>query len=135
MPAGVDPLRHFHTACTWREPARRFGFQIEIVHLATNLPADFQDIAKSSRRDEPDAGAFSFEHGVGRYGGAVDEARDRGWRYGKTIAKDIERGHHGAARIVACRRQFQNVRVRRRYADDIGERAADIDANVDAVNR
>ena len=113
-----------------REEHRRFRLQHEIVHRAPHLAADFEHVLEPGGREEPDPGALSLQHGVGGDRRAVDEAGDRVRRDAPLPLHQAERFDRAGARVAGCRRDLRQPHVAGRIdADDVGERAADIDAD------
>ena len=91
---------------------RRGAMRVPVVEIGTRLAADGERVFKSGGGDEGDAGAFAFEQGVGRDGGAVADFQLIGaglrWR---CVAHGFE---NGAARILGRGTQLEDFDAFRR---------------------
>ncbi|MCZ7659792.1 MAG: hypothetical protein M5U07_18885 [Xanthobacteraceae bacterium] len=126
----ADPLRHLMPHASRRQKGRRLGIERELVHLVTHLPPDLQHVAESLGGDDADLGALALQHGVGRDRGAVHEARDLVGRQAPLRLHALERFEHREARIAARGRDLHDPGGRAGPAyDDVGEGAADVDAD------
>ena len=96
----------------------------DVVELRPRLPADADDVFEPFGRDERDARALALEHRVGRDGRSMDDVviclvLGESSRRPSRMARD---GSSGVDRSLCT------TRPRRSETDEIGERAAGIDA-------
>ena len=110
---------------------RRDRFQHDAVQILAELVADLDRVAKSFAGDQADLRAFALEHRIGGDRCAVQEARDVACRNAEIACEMADGAQHGLARIAARGGNLQHAhRFAGAAADDVGEGAADIDANV-----
>ena len=113
---------------------RRTRLEPQIIQIATALPADLQHVAKSGRGQQPNARPLALQHRVGRNRRAMHEARDRRRRHTMLVRQLADRRSHRDIFRSAARRDLQDpqrARFIRRH--NIGECAADIDADLIAA--
>ncbi len=125
----IEALAHLVDAVAGQQHFRRRRKDVEHL-VAAPLPADLVDVAETAGGDQADAHALAFEHGVERRGRAVQDQRHRiGAELGGKIARDLLH-HRGGLRRIGC--VFADGDQRRRVlveGGDVGEGAADVDAD------
>ncbi len=124
-----DALSHLGAARAGGQPAGRLGFQRKVVKLVAHLAADLQRVAKTLGGDKADARTLPLEHGIGRDRRPVREAGDRRRRDAVLVVQPAQRLGGGEAAVLRGRRQLHGQHAVRAGADDIGEGAADVDAD------
>ena len=94
--------------------------------VAAITPAHFQRVAKAGRGDQADAGAFAFEQRIGAHRGAVHDGAEIGHR--PELPQAFQKPHR---LIAAIGRHLAGLELAGIGVEieQIGERAADIDAN------
>ncbi len=114
---------------------RRRLLVLELVHHRDPQPPQLEHVAEAGRRQQRAARALPFEHRVRGDRRRVHDLRDaRGRRPG--LLQQLEDALDDAARVVVGRRQHL-LRAQRAVGaeqDDVGERAADVDADPVAVS-
>jgi hypothetical protein len=132
---GTDPLRYLERQMLRHVRRRKFRCQLQRIHLAA-LPIH-QDVRKALRHQERRARGLTFDDGIGRARGAVDQ-------HGCVAHEVLERHAHLVGGIADGRRQAGKTPLRRgqRLADGqpafvvrdhhVGERAAGV--NRDAIH-
>src|SRR4029077_5692416 len=76
LSVGADAPLYFHAPCPRGEPTGGLGFEPEIVHLATHLPPDLENVAKACGGNDADTSTLAFDDGVGRHRCAVCKTHD-----------------------------------------------------------
>ena len=130
---GVEPFVDGDPQVTRHEHRRLLpGHVVEPWHAQR---ADLQDVAEALGRDQAGPGPLTLENGIRGYGRAVTDLRDLG-RSEPAGPQNLAEAGHDRARIVVDRgRDLLGVQraVGAQY-DDIGEGAADIDADPNAAH-
>jgi hypothetical protein len=128
-PAGrVEPLVDRDPQMT-RHQYRRLlpGHVVETRHAQR---ADLQNVAEALSCDQAGPGALALQDGIGRHGRAVPDLRDLG-RSEPAGPQDLAEAGHDRTRIIVDRgRDLLGLeRAVGAQHDDVGERAADVDAD------
>ena len=132
-PVGRHALRHLLAQRAGREEHRRLGLEDEVVHLVPHLAADLEHVLEALGREQADLRALALEHGVGGDRGAVHEADDL-VRPTRAIPAACSPSHAftpalGLRRVVGIlTRRITPLAV---ATDDVGEGAADVDADLE----
>ncbi len=118
---GVEAFRYLVTQGGGDE--RRGAVLAEAVEVRAVLAADDEDVGKTFGGEEGRAGTQPLQQGVGGYRGAVDHRR--------CLAHPQVRqpGHDGAALVAGRRGRFVDAQPAVHQPHEIGERAADVDAD------
>ena len=129
---GADPPAH-REAQIARHQHRRVGGAV-VPRVLAQAAAGFEAVAEPGRRQQPDAPALALQQRVGRHRRAVQEERavaeERREREPERFARLLQRRDRPRARILRHRRHLEHRRPPARVGDhEIGERAADIDAD------
>lgn len=133
IPARVHPLAHLGDHRAGQERGRRSVGEVEAIGADRVLLADMEQVAKAARGDQAQPRAFPLEHEIGRQRGGVDEAGDLRRIAGCGVEALADGGQHSADRIVGRGQRLDVVdRTQRVGEHEIGEGAADIDADEDA---
>src|SRR5262249_1507430 len=102
----------------------------EVIKPRRAQRADFQDVAEALRGDQPDLGALVLEDGVRGDRGAVADFLDLPAGEAGFAQRLIEPVDQRARVVVDARGYFLDVdRAVGAEHDDVGERAADVDAD------
>ena len=131
----VDPLADLQAMVARHQ--HRGGVLEEVVEGGPRGAAQLQHVAKAPRGDEGRARALALEQGVGHHGGGVGEEAHVGRRETVALKGRGERVEDAAGEIA---RRGGDLHHRDLLAtllgeDDIGEGAADVDAEAPAHRR
>ena len=127
-----DLLACFFALCAGGKKHRRDRFQHDAVQVLTELIADLQDVAKSLAGDQPDLRALALQHCIGGDRRAMQEARDVARRHAEVVRQMGDGVQHRLAGIAARGGNLQRPhRFAGAAADDVGEGAADVHADID----
>ena len=124
-PVGPHALGHLEP-----EPARHerrgLGRHVDVVEMRPVHARDLEHVAEAAGRDQSHDRAPAFDDRVGDHGGAVGERAGRtGGRLERTEPVD-----HAGGRMRRRRGDLARVQPSRRLTrHDVGERAADVDAD------
>src|SRR5579862_2088999 len=110
LPGVIDPFRHLEPTPPRCERLR--WIPQDVVQLTAVVTSQLEHVAKATRGDETRLRAGSRDHGVGRRGGAVMQLAD---------VAPLERRRR--------RRNFSDPNLSVPDCDDVGERAAGVNAN------
>ena len=109
----------------------------QVVEARARRAAQLEHVAQAARRDERRARALALEQRVGDDRRRVGEERDVA--RGDTAARERggERVQHAAGEVARRRRHLDDARGAAGlvHQDDVGERAADVDADAPAHGR
>ena len=125
LDATVDqyPLRQAEPS---RGGHRRLGLaRLERVQLGPRLATDLEDVLEAMGGEQHDARPTALEQRIGRDGGAVVQAR------GAPRAQAPQAFTHRARRVVGRGAQLQHRQPSPDEGDEVGERAARVDADDD----
>jgi hypothetical protein len=104
----------------------------EVVKVGRPHPADLQHVAEAARGDEAGDGPGLLEDRVRRHRGAVDDLHHVTRRRAGGPQQRGEAVHHREARVVRRGRDLADTqRAVGQTQDDVGEGAADIDADAE----
>ena len=129
-PSIDDPLGNLASQVPLDQRARLLpGHVVEPRHPQ---PAELEDVAEAHGREQAGPGALALEDGVRRDRAAVDDVADRGG-IDRVAAEDRpDAVRHAAAEVLGRRGELARVDCPGRIADDdVGECAADVDADAD----
>ena len=118
---GIHAFRHFQTQIAGHD---RFEPSKHAVWLRPGAPADLDDVTKPLGRDHPGARKLPFQNCVGRRRGAVDDGID----FRKRCARLRECREYAIGLVFDCRRRLDDFDAIIRDEQEVGKRAADIDA-------
>ena len=132
--AMVDALGHFPAPAPAHQ--RRRLLPGDVIEPIRAHAADLEHITKSTCGDESRPGALALEDGVGGDRGAVHDLVHVARRHAR-FADDLLQPHADRpAVVVGARKDLAREHgAVRRQEDDVGERAADVDAYADACHR
>jgi hypothetical protein len=113
----------------------RGRFEEQVVEVVAGLAADLDHVAKSLGGDQADGRAGALDHRVGHQRGAVHDAVQLGSRNIRLAQDARDAGDDCLARIVRRREQLAGMDeiAARIVQHEIGEGAADIDADADSA--
>ena len=133
LPLEIHTLPDFAAPIAWHERRRRFEKQI--VEVVTCFAPHLDHIAKALGGDQADGRAGPLDHRVGDQRGAVHDAVQIGGVEIRLLQQAIDAGDDRLARIVRCRQQLAGVDeiAPRIVQHEVGERAADIDADANSA--
>ena len=128
-----DALRHFEAQMARHQRLGKPDAQIEEVVAA--LEPDIERVAEALAHEHRRRRAFAFDHRIGHQRGAVDDRRqlrDGDPGLGRDDADALDHGLRriGSAGQALMRRDLAHLVVEER---EIGERAADVDADAVAL--
>ena len=134
---GEHALRHLPDQPA-RDERRRL-LDLEVVHLIALLAPDDQHVAEAARREETDAFGLALDDDVRAERGAVHRVDEVAPRHAGARDQLVEPGQTGLRRIGIRREPLRGVELTRgRLQDEVGERAAHVEADAIAhgdVNR
>jgi hypothetical protein len=127
-----EALAHLLAQRTRCQEHRRLGLEDEVVHFVPHLAADLEHVLEARGREKADLRSLGLDHGVGGNRRAVHEADDLVRRHAPFPLHVVHRSLHAGAWIAPCRRDLDETHRPRAVAtDDVGEGAADIDADLE----
>ena len=127
-----DLLARFLALRAGCEEHRRDRLQHDAVQVLAELVADLQDVAEPLAGDQPDLRALALQHRIGGDRRAMQEARDVARGHAEVARQMGDGVQHRLAGIAARGGDLQRAhRLAGAAADDVGEGAADIHADID----
>jgi len=125
---GQEPLADLATEASWHERRRRIDE--EIVHVVAAFVADLERVAEALGGEERRPRPLALDEGIGRERGAVDDRPNGARRDPRLVEKHRDALFDAVRRILRRGEDLAYARDPRRLVDDdeIGERAADVDA-------
>ena len=130
---GAHAFRHTEAQCSRHKLFRRRHAQIVTVVL--QALAHFDDVAMAFGRQQPDLGTLVLKQSIGGDRGAMDDtlglAQQAAARQLQHVRQPIKAGHHADRGILRRGRDFYQCGAAGVvHRDKVGERAADIDADL-----
>ena len=118
-----------------REEHRRHRLEHDAVQVLAKLVADLKDVLETNTGDQADLRALALKHRVGGDRGAMQETDDAGGGDTKIVRQMRYGIQHRLAGVPARGGDLQRAHRRTgAAADDVGEGAADIDADFDGLS-
>ena len=131
LPLGADAFGNLPAVLPRRQEDRRLRLEDDAVELPAHLPPDLQHVLEAGGGEQAKPGPFALEHGVGRHGGAVQEAANLHRRDLPVLRHESDRLHHRFVRVPARAHDLGGQhRLAGAPAHQVGEGAADVDADV-----
>ena len=131
LPLGADAFGNLPAVLPRRQEDRRLRLEDDAVQLPAHLPPDLQHVLEAGGGEQAEPGPFAFEHGIGRHGGAVQEAADLLRRDIPVLHHEPDGLHHRLVGVAARAHDLGGQhRLAGAAAHQVGEGAADVDADV-----
>jgi hypothetical protein len=131
--ARVQPLANPDTTASGSHERGGLRIHVEVVHARALLPAELQHVLKALGGEHGRHGALLLQHRVGGHGRAVDEALDVS---GGRIREREDTIHGGPDAVEQVLGRGGDLRQRESAltveGNNVGERAADVDADLHA---
>jgi hypothetical protein len=129
--ARVQPLADPHPPAARRQERRRLRVHVQVVHARALLPAQLEHVLESLGHEDRGHRARLLEDRVGRDGRPVNEARHRAGLAARERQHRADRVAHAAEEILRRGRHLGEVESPVAVeGDDVGEGAADVDADL-----